>query len=250
MKRAKKVKYNQSMRYLMVLSLSVLLLGCSSIDVERVRALDKVAVPMITVNKYIDMGKFSLGKVVQRIVEDDKFDLQPALDNLHNKTYNNFATNLPFSLIDEKKLLSYDKYKNFEMFTNIDRESRYLLTPEGYMKYSPTFFTGALNKRSKILEAIPEEADAAMTVYVDYQFVKRNIPMIPVKMAAIKARVRMDIYNKKNERVLKIRENAESDEEIKAIAGVMTDTDKIRSMTLNATNKALEEADNFIQENL
>jgi len=251
MKREKRITYNRSIKHLMVFFLSVLLLGCSSIDVEKVRALDKVAVPMITVGKYIDMGEFNLGSAIQRLAEDEKFELQPALDDLHNKTYNDFATSLPFNIVDEEKLLESNAYKNFNPFSaskkNIYKPST-LLTPDGYMKYHPL----ALNKkkRAKVLKVIPEEANAAMFVYITYDLVKRKIPMIPVDKAAIRANINMDIYDRQGERILKIRKNAESDDEIKAVAGVLTDTDKIKSMTLNATDKALQVADDYIKQNL
>ena len=251
MNREKRINYSQSIKYLMVLPLSVLLLGCSSIDVERVRALDKVAVPMITVGKYINMGKFDLGSAIQRLAEDDKFDLQPALDDLHEKTYNDFATSLPFDVVEEKKLLESDAYKNFNPFSaskkNVYKPSS-LLTPEGYMKYHPD----ALNKRkrAKVLKVIPDEADAAMFVYITYDLEKRKIPMLPIDKAAVKANINMDIYDRNGERILKVRKSAESDDDIKAVAGVLTDTDKIKSMTLNATNKALRVANSYIRSEL
>lgn len=231
--------------------LSIFIAGCSSIDTEKVRALDKVAVPMITIGKYIDMGEFSLGSVVQRLAEDEKFDLNPALESLHEKTYNDFETSLPFNIIEEDKMLGTEAYKNFNPFStpkNKLYKPSTLLTPDGYMKYHPL----ALNKkrRAKVLNVIPEDADAAMFVYITYDLVKRKMPMVPVSNAAVRANINMDIYDRNGERILKIRKRAESEEDMKAVAGVMTDTDKIRSMTISATEKALKTADDYIKDNL
>lgn len=243
--------YFSTSKIFILLTLFIFISGCSSIDTEKVRALDKVAVPMITVGKYINMGQFSLGSVVQRLAEDEKFDLNPALESLYEKTYNDFETSLPFNIIEEDEMLESEAYKNFNPFSkpkNKLYKPSTLLTPDGYMKYHPL----ALNKkrRAKVLNVIPEDADAAMFVYITYDLVKREIPMIPVSNAAVRANIRMDIYDRNGERILKIRKSAESEEDMKAVAGVMTDTDKIRSMTLSATDKALKTADNYIKDNL
>ena len=238
-------------KIIMMVALFILISGCSSIDVEKVRALDKVAVPMITIGKYIDMGQFSLGSVVQRLAEDEKFDLNPALESLYDKTYNDFETSLPFSIIDEDEMIGSEAYKNFNPFSkpkNKVYKPSYLLTPDGYMKYHPV----ALNKkkRAKVLNVIPDEADAAMFVYITYDLVKRQVPMLPVSNAAIRANINLDIYDRQGERILKIRKRAESEEDMKAVAGVLSNTEKIRSMTLSATEKALKAADDYINDNL
>lgn len=231
--------------------LFIFISGCSSIDTEKVRALDKVAVPLISVNKYIGMGGFNqLGSLIQRIAEDDKFDLQPAADKLQKRVYGKYSDYFPFQVMSEDQVLTTDKYKNFNLY---DKErwnkSKFILTPnENYKNYHPR----RLNRgeRAKFLSSIPAEANAALFVYVDYNLVRRNIPMVPVSMAAVQAKVYLELVDRNGDQILKIRKKAESEEEFKAVAGVMLKPDNLQGMTIEATELAMAKVDEFVEKKM
>ena len=241
--------------YLLIGIFTLTLFGCSSIDTEKVRELDQVAVPLISVNKYINMGGFNqLGSIVQRIAENDKFDLQPAANNIQTRVYGKYADYFPFEVMKEDQVLTTDQYVNFNLYdkdSNRDRwrKSKFIVTPNSnYKNYHPR----RLNKgdRAKFLKSVPASADAALFVYVDYGLVRRNIPMIPVSMAAVEARVYLELVDRNGEQILKIRKNAESEDEFKAVAGVMLKPEKIQGMTIEATEMAMEKVDEFVQKKM
>lgn len=228
---------------------------CSTMDVEAVQKMDNVSVALIGVNKHIDMGGYNdLAGLVQRIAEDEAFDLDPVVDKLHKKTFGEYEKFLPFNLMPEEKVIGADRYKTFTLFEKEKREERFknwafIKTPEGYKEYDPN----ALNdkERKKMLdEGLPSNTDGGMFMYVDYVLVKHDIPMLPVSKAGVKARVRIEVIDAEGEQVMKIRKSAESDEKIKAVVGVMKDVSKIQSMCENATEKAMDEVELFIKEEL
>ena len=236
------------------LSTVLLLSSCSSMDTEAVQGMDKVAVGMIGVDKYIDMGEYSgLGTAIQRLADDKSFDLNSVADQLHKKTFTEYNKVMPFELISEEKVIGVSAYKNYTAFDEKkkdDRLKRYsnVIPPEGYLDYSPTF----LNKKhiAKLIKTMPDEADGMMLVYLKYTMIRNNVPMVPFSNATIKADAYLGLYDKEGNQVMKINKNAESDKKMKVVAGAMLKTDEVLPMCKEATQKVFKEVDEFIKKEL
>lgn len=239
---------------LMGLSLFLLLPSCSSMDVEAVKSMDKVAVAMVGVDKYIDMGDYSgLGSSIQRLSDDKSFDLNSIAAELHKKTFNDYKEFMPFDLISEEKVLGASAYQNYTALDNKEHDARlkkysHVITPEGYLDYSPTF----LNKKhiAKLIKTMPEEADGMMLVYLKYTMMKHNVPMVPFSKATIKAEVYLGLYDREGTQVMKVNKKAESDTEMKVVAGIMLKTDEILPMCEEATQKVFDVVDQYIKNEL
>ncbi len=233
---------------------TLFLSSCSSMDTEAVQGMNKVAVGMIGVDKYIDMGEYSgLGTSIQRLADDKSFDLNSIVDQLHKKTFTEYHEVIPFELISEEKVIGTTAYKSFTALDDKKKDDQLkkysnVITPEGYLDYSPTF----LNKKhiAKLIKTMPEEADGMMLVYLKYTMIKNNVPMVPFSNATIKADVYLGLYDTEGNQVMKINKNAESDKKMKVVAGAMLKTDEVLPMCKEATQKVFKDVDDFIQKEL
>lgn len=235
--------------------LSVLLLpSCSSMDTEAVKKMDQVAVGIVGVDKYIDMGDYSgIGTMIQRLSQDESFDLKPIAQQLHDKTFNEYEEIMPFSLMQENKVLNTSAYKNFQAFDKKKHDDRFkknshMIKPEGYMEYNPSKF----NKKQtrKLVKAMPAEADGMMLIYLTYTMKKNNVPVVPFSNASIIAKINLELYDKAGERVMKINKQAESEKQMKVVAGAMLKVEEIQPMCQEATEMVFEVVDEFIKKEL
>lgn len=240
--------------FLSTLSVLVFLSRCATMNVEALQEMEEVSVAVIGVNKNINLGGFNgLSSVIQRVANDDDFNLDPILAQLHEKTFGEYEKMMPFEFVDENRVIQSERYQNFQLFEREKNEERfeklsYIKTPEGYKNYNPM----ALNakKKAKILRALPEGSDGAMFIYVDYHLKRHDVPMVPVSKAGVEARIILEVVDQQGEKVMKIEKKAESEEKIKAVAGIMTDVGKIQSMCRASTEMAIEKVDAFIQEEM
>ena len=139
--------------------------GCSTLELNKVKEAEDVAVPIITVDEYISIEDGGAASLVQRLVEDDEFDLSPLVGELRTKVYNDYGDRLPVNIMPEEAVVETERYQNFNLTGSASNDRRYenlqaLLVPEGYKKYR--IAEGALiaNQQDDMFGAVPDRADA------------------------------------------------------------------------------------------
>ena len=171
----------------------LLLAGCgsskSSMDVSGVQEAEQAAVPIITVDQYIDMsdlqdgGSVASGEggggLVQRILDSESFDLSPMADLLRERTYGTYSERLPTRVMSEEEVIQADRYKNFTLLdeeSSDDRMQRVnrLEVPDGYKQYNVGQGSVFGDRQQQMFGAVPETADAILLVSADYEMVEDN----------------------------------------------------------------------------
>jgi hypothetical protein len=223
-------------------------------DTARVKKVDKAAVAIVGVEKYIDYSEdFEIPQLVQRLAQSDKFDLQPIAENLHDKTFGTYTEVMPFTLMPEEKVIGTDRYENFDIYSMGDSEEREessnFITVKNYKKYNPS---GMLQpKRAKLFEAMPEEADAMLLVGLSYKLFQANSIIPGVNNGKIEANLDLRLVEPNGERILTINKKSESDGSMKVVLdAAILDPDKIQPLVQDATDKVMAKAEEFIRDNL
>lgn len=233
--------------------------ACSSLDKAAVQKADKVAISSIGVDKYIDFdSEFGAGvQIIQRLAASDKFDLEPVRKKLHNKVFNEYNEFLPFKLTDEQKVIGSKRYKSFTMYDNEQKEENFrkgaknFLLKDGYLPYPLGNFRGQQEKRKKFFQALPSESDAMLMVSLSYKLINQNSMIPGVSKGKIKARLNMMLSKKNGEKIMDVRKRATSDGDMKVILNQgIPDPSKIQPLCVEATDKVMKEAKQFIKEEL
>ena len=232
-------------------------------DVSEVDQAETAAVPIITVDQYIDMTDLQdggslaegagAGALVQRLLQNDSFDLSPMVDLLQEKTYGPYANRLPATILPEEQVIQTDRYQNFQLLDDESNDERLqnlnrLLVPDGYKQYN--LGQGALigDRRQEMFGAVPEQADALLFVSADYEMVEDNpfwywfLPISPDR-AFIKSTVRMEMINREGDTIMEIVQTARSNNHINTVGGVTMEPSKIQPLCTEATKKAVQAID-------
>lgn len=247
-----------------VLVLLVIFTGCAStIEVQQVRQADEVAVPIITVNEYIDMSHLDdagFTTLVQRVAENEEYDLSPVVKKLRDKTFDEYAARMPFTILPESEVIRTDTYQNFNLLEKESNDQRYqnlqfLLVPDGYKKYN--LGQGALlwNRQPKMFDAVPDQVDGLLFASAEYAMVKDNpfwyffVPFVADRVY-IEATIRYEMIDREGNTILRIVKSAKSKDHTRMVAGVNLDVDKIQDLAINATDLAFTKVDQFVKQEM
>ena len=241
--------------FTLLFSLMFVLTTCSTLDEAAVRKTNKVAVAIVGVDKYLQYSSgFAVGSLVQRLAESEDFDLQPIAEKLHNKTFGTYTKIMPFTLMDEEKVINTSAYKDFTLFEKESYEERFkknsmFISAKDYMKYRPEF----LNRghRKKLFKAMPEEADAMLMVGLSY-WLKKQTSMVPgMTKAKAMAHLNMELVKPNGKKIMDIEKKAYSDEAMEIVFDwAILKPEKIRPLCVTATNKVMVKAEKFVKDEL
>ena len=240
---------------------ALLFVSCSTLDVAKVKKTEHAAVPIITVDEYIDLSEVGgAATLAQRLAEDEEFDLSPMVDKLQQRVYNGYAGQLPVTVMSEESVIDADQYQKFSLLDNRAYDDRYenlsaLLVPDGYKKYR--LGKGALigSRQKKMFGAVPDRADALMFASASYALIEDNpfwyffVPF-GADRGYVEATVRLEMIDRSGDTILRISESRTSDRYVNVVKGFTANAEKIQPMCVNATEKAFAAVDQFIQEEL
>jgi len=257
-----------------VVAMAVLLTSCgsskSSMNVSDVQSAEMAAVPIITVDQYIDMTDLQdggslasgdgVGGFMQRILNDDAFNLSPMADLLRKRTFGTYAERLPVRIMPEEEVIRTERYKNFTLLdeeSNDDRMQRVnrLKVPEGYKQYNVGRGSVFGDRQQQMFGAVPKEADAILLVSADYEMIEDNpfyynfLPISPDR-AYVKSTVRMEMLDRDGNEIMEIVQTARSNNHVNTVGGVTTEASKIQPLCTEATEKAIKAIDKATKKEL
>lgn len=239
--------------YLFVILLFVS--ACSTMDTSAVKEIDKAAVAIVGVDKHLTYSEdFEAAQLVQRLAQSDKFDMQPVAEDLHEKTFGEYTRVMPFELIPEEEVIGSEQYKNFQMFDSESAEETFtktsnFITVKNYKPYNPVNMHRG--HKSDLAEAIPEDANAMLLVGLNYKLVQENSLIPGVNKGKVEADLSMELVKPNGDRIININQKAKSDENMKVVLdAAILDPDKIQPLVMEATDKVMAKAAEFISDNL
>lgn len=239
------------------------LAGCSSsMQTTKVEGVDTAAVPIITVDENIDLTDVQDGgaTLAQRLLDDDAFDLSPMVDTLRNNIFNEYAEQMPMTILPERQVIRTERYRNFNL---LDRESsdermqnlQNILVPDGYKKYDVAEGSVFGSRQQEMFGAVSDRTDALLFVSARYEMVEDNpfwhffVPFTPDR-AYVEATVDLEMVNRQGEVIMDISKTGRSEESMAMVAGLNLEADKIQSLCFTATARALSLVDTFTENQL
>ena len=242
---------------ILLLSLSIVFLaGCAMIDVPKVKQNETAAVVMIGVNKNLDMSEMGGGTAgsIQRLVDDESFDLSPMVGIVHNKVHEEFVEQFPITFLPEEEVLYTEEYENFRAYDSKEADERWIdnstmLVPEDYQPFRHESMSN--NQREQLFEAVTDEVDIITFVSVHY-YMEDATPFwrFFTEEGVIRVSVNIRMMDRNGDTVARIAEAEESEESIKMVGGVTIDPEKIEDLSKAATEKAFQSVYKFTQEEL
>lgn len=241
--------------YVYLFTILLFVSSCSTMDTSAVKEIDNAAVAIVGVDKHLEYSEdFEAAQLVQRLAQSDKFNLQPVAEDLHEKTLGEYTRVMPFELIPEEDVIGAERYQNFQLFDSESAEETFtetsnFITVKNYKAYNPVNMHRG--HKTDFSEAIPEEADAMLLVGLNYKLVQENSLIPGVNKGKIEADLNMELVKPNGDRIININQKAKSNDDMKVVLdAAILDPDKIQPLVMEATDKVMIKASEFISDNL
>lgn len=205
----------------------------------------KVALVTFYCDKKI--GGTGLGTAAESLIKDPSFNLQPLVDKSYTRFVNEFAKDFPFAIIDNATVVATPGYKEYHSYMLMDTAKtvnklvgiQYVVAANLIYAYGDNQGLLKEEKRDPCnLAKLFPDVDGLLFVSMDYEFE----PRLMGAAAGVRAYFNMFLYDKKCDRVFKIRESAPSKSKVVAVGGIpVMDPKKIQPMCEDATEQLFED---------
>jgi hypothetical protein len=193
------------------------------------------------------IGGTGLGTASESLINDPSFNLKPLVDKSYERFVNEFAKDFPFKLIDNNEIVGNAEYKSYrskflaDTTKGINKLSgiQYVTAKDLIFAYgdNPGLVKEENRDQCNFMKIFPN-ADGTMFVVMDYEFESRMMGL----GAGIKASLNIFMYDKKCDKVFRIRESAPSKGKVPAVAGIpVMDPKKIQPLCQDATDELFDD---------
>jgi hypothetical protein len=193
------------------------------------------------------IGGTGMGTLGESLMKNPAFNLQPLVDKAYERFVNEFAKDFPFKLIDKNEITSNPQYQSFQSGMMPDTSKnvnkwygvQYAVIKDMIWAYGDNQGLLKEEKRDPCnLAKIFPDADGILFVTMDYEFESRAMGFA----AGAKAYLNMFLYDKKCDKVFRIREQGISKGKVPAAAGIpIMNVEKIQPLCQDATEQLFEE---------
>lgn len=192
------------------------------------------------------IGGTGLGSAAESLINDPSFNLKPLVDKSYDRFVNEFAKDFPFQLMDNAEIVTNAEYKAFQSRYMVDTTkavnkisgAQFVTAKDLVFAYGDVTLAKESNRDQCSMTKIFPTADGILFVSMDYEFESRMMGL----GAGITAYLNMFLYDKKCDKVFKIREYGKSKGKVAAVAGIpVMDPKKIQPLCEDATDVLFEE---------
>ncbi|MCD9016640.1 hypothetical protein [Parachryseolinea silvisoli] len=193
------------------------------------------------------IGGTGMSTIGESLMKDPAFNLQPLVEKAYDRFVNEFAKDFPFKLIEAKEISSNADYQAYKSVMLADTSKgfnkamgiQYAIIPGMIWAYGDK--QGLLSEAKQDpcnLAKIFPNADGILFVSMDYEFESRAMGFA----AGAVAYLNMFLYDKKCDKVFRIRERAVSKGKVPAAAGIpIMNVEKIQPLCQDATEALFED---------
>ena len=197
----------------------------------------KVAVVTFYADKQVGLSDVGLDGVsmVTNLMNDPNFNLQPLIEQYHDKFFGEYAKKFPFDLADEVAVTTDPDYVAYQpTYRAGDNEGRYVVAP-GYKPIDQNF--GKSNEQA-MLKAFPE-MDGVMFVYINFEL-QKGFGVGGTATTKMRVTTVLNLYNKKGDKVFGIVEGENSKKTGVMVGGVpVMKPEKLLPMCESALNELM-----------
>lgn len=219
--------------------------SCATFKKEAVTSIKNAAVVSVYCHKRIDTSDFKgMAAGVSELAQNKDFKLQPVAVRLRDDIFNEYASHLPFSLLDEPTVINNESYINLYKDKKIDFKPIFFATPEGYQI---VLFTNE-DIITKLFESFPE-VDGLVFVNADFRLDK-VASVLGFGTAKVRATHTLMVIDRNREIVMKKHNYASSKGSLKFALGGVFDAGKIQPLCVEAINRAADTTKKWIQKEM
>lgn len=210
-----------------------------------VNAQKKVAVVTFYADKEVGLSDVGMEgtQLVAELVDDPSFNLQPLIDQFHEKFFNEYAKKFPFELLPEASVTGNAAYQAYKPQTGTQISDKRFVTVPGYIAINHNY--GKDNETAML--NMFKEADGVMFVYLTFQMTK-GFGVGGTATTKMQAYTNITLYNKEGKKVFAINENANSKKTGMMVGGLpVMAPEKVLPMCESALDELMKDLDKRLQ---
>jgi hypothetical protein len=205
----------------------------------------KVAVVAFYADKQVGLSDVGLDglTVITDLMNDPTFNLQPLINQYHEKIFNEYSKKFPFELVPEATVTGNAAYQAYKpVYAAGYNESRYV-SPPGYKAIDN--YTGKENENA-MLKAFPD-VDGIMFVFLNFEL-QKGFGVGGTATTKMRVYTNITLYNKKGEKVFTIREGENSKKTGVMVGGVpVMKPEKVLPMCESALTELMGDLEKRLQ---
>jgi hypothetical protein len=205
----------------------------------------KVAVVTFYADRMVDLSDVGLTglDVVSELANDPTFNLQPLLDQYHEKFFKEYAPKFPFEIVSETVVTGNAAYQAYKPEYAAGYEITRYVTSPGYIPVDAHIGKKNIQDMVKMFP----DVDGVMFVYLDFAM-NKGFGVGGTATTKMQAYTSFVLYNTKAEKVFIIREHANSKKTGVMVGGVpVMKPAKVLPMCESALTELMEDLDKRIQ---
>ncbi len=203
-----------------------------------------------------------------------KPDFEPLMDRSHEYVFGELQDVLPFSFVDEQKVLGSSAYQNYNaqemkgpVAGMVENPEDVYVSAKNYRAAPPSILQRRSGKRKELFDLLPSGTDAILVMDVSYEVgkaVAKEAKQVGegdrrsrLKLeeggeveAQIKAEVNTQVLTRKGKVIMDVTEAAWSGDRFTFIYGEGWEADQINDLAMKATDKALQSTTSYLKKQL
>lgn len=205
----------------------------------------KMAVVTFYADKQVDMSDVGLPEatVIAELTKNPAFNLQPMVQQYHEKFFTDFAPRFPFDLVEESAVTGNEGYQAYKPDYQGAMEATRYEAFSGYKAIDHNW--GKENEKAMV--KMFNEYDGVMFVRISFSL-DQGFGIGGTSTTKMRAFTNIALFNKKGEKVFSINENANSKKTGVMVGGVPVITvEKIMPMCQSALDELMKDLDKRIE---
>lgn len=261
----------------------------SSFSPKKIKRLDQVAVASITGPNRLKaplgrdqsaggakvVGSFEeAAEGVKRNEKRAKPDFEPLMNRSHEYVFGELRDVLPFSFVDEQKVLGSSAYQNYDaqemkgpVAAMVDKPEDVYVSAKDYRVAPPSTLQRRSEKRKELFNLLPSGTDAILVMDVSYE-VGKAVAKEANKVgegerrsrlklnegdevdAQIQAKVQTQVMTREGSIIMDVTQKAWSGDRFTFLYGEGWEDSQINDLAMKATDKALQSTTSYIEKQL
>jgi hypothetical protein len=205
----------------------------------------KVAVVSFYADRLVNLDDLGMGgaEIIADLANNDSFNLQPLVQQYHDKFFNEYSKKFPFDLLPETEVTGNAAYQAYQPEY---RPGYSAASYASYPGYKPVNDVWGKNNEKAMIKMFPE-ADGVMFVYIDFKMMK-GFGIGGTATTKMRVTTNITLYNKKGEKVFSINEGENSKKTGVMVGGVpVMKPEKVLPMAESALNELMGDLEKRLQ---
>lgn len=175
-------------------------------------------------------------KMYESIMKDSLFNIEPIVARFDQLIREKFLPQFPFPFLIKGQVVNHPDYQGLAQHTRWVTEEWKTTSAPGYIPISAFGIADDEEAMRKAFSILPADVDVIMVAFIDFNLFD-EMGFGGVSMKKIRVNINLKMYDRKIERVFRLKENVTSDNSVSSFKGSLIKVKDLLPLINNASDK-------------